>query len=141
MTRLAIAIAIAALPLVAGAQQAPEKSDPERQRVEVSGCVKGSTLTETNLRVSPGVDENPARRWRLRGAKELMNQLKKQSGKELQIIGTTKDPKSGLTTGGKRIGKSNVYVGAGPMSNARDPLPDLPTIDVESFEPTGEQCR
>jgi len=141
MTRIATAIAIAALPVLAAAQQGGEKQDPDRSRVEVTGCVKGSTLTETNLRISPGVDENPARRWRLRGAKELMNQLKKQAGQELQIVGTTKEPKSGLATGGKRIGKSNIYVGAGPMSTARDPLPDLPTIDVESFEPTGEQCR
>jgi hypothetical protein len=138
--RIAAALVALLLPL-AGTAQTPEKQEPGRTRVEVTGCVKGSTLLETNLRISPGADESPARRWRLRGAKDLMKQLKKVSGRELEITGTTKDPDSGLAMGGRRLGKTNIYVGAGPMSSAREPLPDLPTIDVESFEETGEKCR
>ena len=138
--RIAISLAIAALPLVATAQQPqpPEKQDPSKARIEVTGCVRGSTLTETNLRVGGAKDENPARRWRLRGPKALMNQIKEQC--EIQIIGTTKSAES-MVTAGRRIGKTNIYVGGDPNRTARDPLPDLPTIDVESFEPTGEQCR
>jgi hypothetical protein len=139
--RVALALALAALPLLAAAQQpqTPEKHDPSKERVEVTGCVKGSTLTETNLRVGGGHDEHQARRWRLRGPKPLMNQIKQHAGREIEIVGTTKSAES--MTAGRRFGKTNIYIGGDPSRTARDPLPDLPTIDIERFEPTGEQCR
>ena len=140
--RIAISLALASLPFLAAAQQAPttDKQDPSKARIEVTGCVRGSTLTETNLRVGGIKDDNPARRWRLRGPKALMNQIKEQSRREIQIIGTTKSGES-MVIAGRRIGKTNIYVGGDPSRTTRDPLPDLPTIDVENFEPTGEQCR
>jgi hypothetical protein len=140
--RFALALALAALPLVATAQQprAPEKHDPSKMSVEVTGCARGSTLTETTLRVGGAGDENPARRWRLRGSKALMNRIKEHAGREIEIVGTTKSAES-MTTAGRRIGKTNIYVGGDPNRTARDPLPELPTIDIERFEPTGEQCR
>jgi hypothetical protein len=136
-----ISLAIAALPLIAAAQQPPpDKQDPSKARVEVTGCVRGSTLTETNLRVGGANDENPARRWRLRGSKALMNQIKEHASREIEIVGTTKSAES-MVTAGRRIGKTNIYIGGDASRTARDPLPDLPTIDVERFAPTGEQCR
>jgi predicted porin len=140
MRYLAIA-AVVVLPF-GGAQDAPEKKDSTRLQVEITGCVKGSTLTETNLRVSTvDREENPSRRWRLRGPKALMKQLKAHAGQELQIVGSTPNPNSGLVIGGGRIGNTNIYIGSNPSKTARDPLPEQPTIDVESFEPTGEKCR
>lgn len=124
----AFAVALAALPLLAPAQERP-KDDPNRTRVEVTGCVKGSTLTE-----------NPARRWRLRGPKPLMRDLKKQAGSRLLVAGTTKNPHSGIMIGSTRVGRTNIYIGNNPGAPARDPLPEQPTIDVESFKPTGEKC-
>jgi hypothetical protein len=140
--RIAISCVIAALPLVATAQQpqTPEKRDPSKARVEVTGCVRGSTLTETNLRVGGANDENPSRKWRLRGSKALMNQIKEHAGREIEIVGTTKSAES-MVTAGRRIGKTNIYIGGDPNRTSRDPLPDLPTIDVERFVATGEQCR
>jgi hypothetical protein len=133
-------VTIAVLPVVVAAQDKPEKKDATR--VEVSGCVKGSTLTETNLHVSGGTRaENPARRWRLRGPKAVMRQLKEQAGKELTLIGTTKEAESGLVIGQTRLGKARIYVGSNIGKTAAEQLPELPTIDVESFEPTGEKCR
>jgi hypothetical protein len=130
---------ILCLPGLATAQQPTAQDDPSRTRVEITGCVKGSTLTETNLRIPGDKDDPPARKWRLRGPKDLMKQIKDHGGKELEITGTSKEPDSGMT-GGKRIGKSNIYIGATPTAN-RDPLPEQPTLDVESFKPTGESCR
>lgn len=140
--RIAVSLAIAALPFVAAAQQTPtpEKHDPSKMRIEVTGCVRGSTLTETNLRVGGANDENPARRWRLRGSKALMNQIKEHAGREIEIVGTTKSAES-MMTAGRRVGKTNIYIGGDTNRTARDPLPDLPTIDVERFQPTGEPCR
>ena len=140
--RIAALFAVALLPLMAAAQQpqAPPKQDPSKAAVEVTGCVRGSTLTETNLRVGGASDENPARRWRLRGPKALMNQIKEHAGREIEIVGTTKSAES-MVTAGRRIGKTNIYIGGDASRTARDPLPDLPTIDVERFEPTGERCR
>lgn len=144
--RLAAFFAIIALPLASAAQENKDKDkgteDPNRTRVELTGCVKGSTLTETNLRMSPAVrEEVSTRRWRLRGSKTLMRQLKEHTGKELEVVGTTKNPQSGMVVGSTRIGKTNIYIGGNTDRNARDPLPEIPTIDVESFEPTGETCR
>jgi len=136
----AIALILAALPLALIAQEKPEKSDPSKMHVEVTGCLRGSTLTETNLRIAGANDEQPSRKWRVRASKALMNQLKKESARELTIVGTTKSAES-MVTGGKRIGKTNIFIGGDTNRTARDPLPDLPTIDVESFEPTSETCR
>jgi hypothetical protein len=138
--RTALALVLMALPLVVAAQEAPQKEDPSKSRVEVTGCVKGSTLTETNLRISDGgAAEGPARRWRLRGPKALMNRLKQHGDREVEIAGTMKSPDT--MGSGRRIGRTNIFIGGDPARTARDPLPDLPTIDVESFEVTGEQCR
>ena len=136
--RTTILVVFAFVPALATAQE-PPKDDPSRTRVEITGCVKGSTLTETNMRVPGERDDPPARKWRLRGPKDLMKQIKDQSGKQIEVTGTSKEPDSGMI-GGKRIGKSNIYIGATPNAN-RDPLPEQPTLDVESFKPTGESCR
>ena len=139
--RIAIAFAVAALPAALAAQEAAQNPDPSRLEMKLTGCVRGTTLTETNLRVAGAADEGPTRRWRLRAPKALMKQIKQHEGRELEIAGTTKNPDS-VTTAGKRIGKTNIYIGGDTNRTAmRDPLPELPTIDVESFEPTGEQCR
>jgi hypothetical protein len=137
--RIVVALALAALPVVATART-PEQRDPSKARVEVTGCVKGSTLTQTNLRIGGATDENPSRRWRLRGSKALMNQIKEHAGREIEIVGTTKSAES-MVTAGKRIGKTNIYIGGDPNRTSRDPLPDLPTIDVERVVATGEPCR
>lgn len=123
----AFALGVALMPALS-AQEA-KKTDASRTQMEVIGCVKGSTLTE-----------NPSRRWRLRGPKPLMNQIKEQGQREMKIVGTTKNPQSGMAIGGTKVGKANIYIGGNTSKTARDPLPDLPTIDVESFELTGETC-
>ena len=134
-------VALVVLPVGVAAQETADDQDTTRLKVEVTGCVKGSTLTETNLRVSTvGREEGPLRRWRLRGPKALMKKLKEHAGQELQIVGTTQNPNSGLVLGGNRIGNTNIYIGSNASRNSRDPLPEQPTIDVESFEPTGEKC-
>ena len=139
--RTALALAALALPLTAwSAQEQPKKQDPSRSEVEVTGCVRGSMLTETNLRIAGAADEQPTRRWRLRGPKSLMNQIKQHEGRELAIEGTTKNAES-ASVAGKRIGKTNIYIGGDPQRTSREPLPDLPTIEVERFDLTGEQCR
>lgn len=133
-------IALAALPAAAGPQDPPEPDQPGRMRIVVTGCVKGSTLTESNLRMPGDPGGLPPRRWRLRGPKDLMKQIKDRRGRELEIAGSTKDADAD-TVGRVRVGRSNVFIGGGPMGAARDPVPEPPTIDVESFEPTGEACR
>jgi hypothetical protein len=138
--RIALSLVIAALPVAFAAQERPPKQDPSKSEVRVTGCAKGSTLTETNLRVAGITDQNPVRRWRLRGPKAVMNQVKQHEGREVEIVGTTKNVDS-MATAGRRIGKTNIYVGGDPNRTTRDPLPELPTIEVESFEPTGEACR
>jgi len=125
--RILTVLAIATLPALAAAQDT-KKTDPSRVKMEVFGCVKGSTLTE-----------NPSRRWRLRGPKALMNRLKEQT-REVKVAGTTKTPQSGMAIGSTRVGKANIYIGGNAARTGRDPLPDLPTIDVEAFEITGETC-
>lgn len=142
--RIAVALAVAALaalPVVLAAQEAAQKPDPSKLEMKLTGCVRGTTLTETNLRIAGATDEGPTRRWRLRAPKSLIKLIKQHEGRELEIAGTTKNRDS-MTAAGTRIGKTNIYIGGDTNRTAmRDPLPELPTIDVESFEPTGEQCR
>lgn len=129
--RTAAVLVIAMLPAVAAAQDTSEKKDPSRARVEATGCVKGSILTQTDS----------ALRWRIRGPKALMKQIKEHSGRELAIVGSTKNAQTGMVIGNTRIGKTNIYIGNSSGSMGRDPLPEPPTIDVESFKATGESCR
>jgi hypothetical protein len=125
--RTAAAFLIAALPALVIAQD--KKPDtPSALEMEVTGCVKGSVLTDISTR-----------RWRLRGPKPVMKELKKQDRKQVRIVGTSKDPMSGYSR--MRVGKSNIYIGGTTNTTQHEPLPELPTIDVESFEPTGDTCR
>lgn len=138
---IARALAIAVLPVAVLAQEKAQQSDPSKLEIKLTGCVRGATLIETNFRVPGATDESPMRRWRLRAAKSLMKQIKQHEGRELEIVGTTKTAES-TATGGRRIGNSNIYIGGdASRTTLRDPLPDLPTIDMQSFEPTGEPCR
>jgi hypothetical protein len=127
--RIVAAFALGVVLMPGMSAQEAKKTDSSRTQMEVIGCVKGSTLTE-----------NPSRRWRLRGPKTLMNQIKEQGQREMKIVGTTKNPHSGMAIGSTRVGKANIYIGGNTSKTARDPLPDLPTIDVESFALTGESC-
>jgi hypothetical protein len=130
---------LACLPALVMAQAA--KDDPTRMELEITGCVKGATLTETSLRVERESHKLPERKWRLRGPKALMNQIKQHAGKELEIVGTTKTADPGMGTGGTRVGKTNIFIGGATPQTARDPLPEQPTLDVTSFKATGETCR
>lgn len=123
---------------VAGQDRAP-KDDPSKVRVEITGCLRGSTFTETQRRIG-GQDGLPERKWRVRGPKPLMKQMKDQSDRELQVTGTTRSAASS-PTGGRRIGRTSIYIGGDVNRTGRDPLPDVPTIDAESFTTTGEVCE
>ena len=138
--RIAASIAMATLPLALAAQDTPKKEDPSKLQVEVTGCVRGSTLVETSLAAASVPDEQPSRRWRLRGPKAVMRQLKEHEGKVLKIVGTMKNPEL-MATAGRRVGKTNIFIGGDASKTQRDPLPELPTVDVEAFDPTGEKCR
>jgi hypothetical protein len=139
--RTALVLAALACPLAAwSAPQGEEKQDQAKPSIEITGCVRGSTLTETPSRLE-GAEPGPTRRWRLRGDKALMKRIKEQEGRELEIRGSIRDDSA--ASAGRRIGKTNIYIGGDPNSTARarDPLPDLPTIDVRAVEPTGDSCR
>ena len=139
--QFALVLAIAPLLLGHAAQASQDRPKSDDTRVEVAGCVKGSTLTETNLRVAGTKEESsPARRWRLRGSKALMKHIKEHAGKELEITGTSKNPQSGLVISDRRVGNTRIMIGTTPGGSRPDPLPELPTIDVEAFKPTGEMC-
>ena len=138
---IAVSLLIASLPLVLAAQDREQKDDPSKLEIKLTGCARGSTFTETNLRLPDVSEEGPSRRWRLRGPKPLMKRIKEHEGREIEIAGTMKTAESS-GAGGKRIGKTNIYIGGDPnRTTNRDPLPELPTIDIVSFEPTGEACK
>ena len=135
--RLALLLVLAFAPAVEEPATVQE-TEADKPRLEVTGCVKRSILRETTL----GAGETSfhvARRWRVRGSKPLMRRIKDHDGQELVIVGTTKNPES--NAGGRRIGRMPIYIGGTPNDNSRDPLPELPTIDVQTVEPTGNPCR
>ena len=139
--RYLVALLLAGLPASIVAQEKPSADDP-KPRVEVTGCVKNSMLIETGLRGSGGgTNESSTRRWRLRGPKALMKQLKAARDQELTIVGTSNEPKSGLLIGQTKIGDARIYIGTNPSKTYSEPVPDLPTIDIESFKSTGDRCR
>jgi hypothetical protein len=137
--RVVALFAIAAIPLAVSAQDTP-KTDPNRTAIEVIGCVKGSVLQQVTLSETGERQPHQSLRWRLRAPKALMKQIKSFAGKELEITGSTKNPPAGVPIGSSRVGRTDIYIGNPQGTGGRDPLPESPTIDVESFKVTGERC-
>jgi hypothetical protein len=129
---------------IAHAQERPVPKDSSR--ISVTGCTTDRTFIVTPRSEAEPVQATlrPGRRFRLSGAKKILEEIKKQEGMLVEITGLVR--KSDLTETGVRAGR--VRIGGGPPrapmggSNnvGRDPMYDEAVMDVEAWRPLPESC-
>src|SRR5687768_6168782 len=146
MKRLAaVTIALAASLSWPSAQERPVPKDS--MRLSISGCARGRVFT---------VDRNPEHevasptieygsKVRLEGPKKLLEEIKPRERSMIEITGLMKlsdttQPGVGLAGGRIRIAPA-MPMGRGPGGSAgRDPGPQPPVMDVESYRLLNASC-
>jgi hypothetical protein len=116
----------------------PKQTEPpNRQSINVRGCIKGKTLVETEGAFAP-----VGTTYRLRGSKSALANLKEHNGHEDELLGTTQiaDDKKFKVTKEKRIGKSRIFGTASASEGDGTELPEDPWIDVASITHVNARC-
>jgi len=113
-------------------------------QVVVTGCLKGRVLAASDVR-QPDVQSGPdirARSFRLAGKKEVMNDVKKEDGRIVEVTGIIK--KADLREPGVKIGGNRVTISGGSPTAGRTTMPDpasnVVVMDVSSLQARGVSC-
>jgi hypothetical protein len=129
---------------------APQETTQEKPRVPkdsieltVVGCLKGRALSTIENR-QVDVESGPyvgARTFRLAGKRAVMDEVKRQDGHLVEVVGIVK--RSDLDDKGVKIGRVTVAP-ASPASGGRgmpSPAQDVAVMDVESVRLRSLSCR
>ncbi len=116
--------------------------------VTVNGCAKnGSFIVGERREDQPGtLDIQPGRRFRLKGSKDLLNDIKARQRGVMQLTGLVRQVDVGNTQGigllGGRVRIGGTRVPQDPISNpARNPDSYQPVLDVKSWRQLSGDCR
>ena len=133
--------------VLAGSMAAQEREVPrDSSRISIPGCA-----TDRQFVVSPPPEDEPirsdvqpGRRFRLNGAKAVLDAIERREGTMIEITGLVR--KSQLAgPGGISIAGGRVRIGGvpqSPMSDAsRDPMYNVVVIDVESWRQLAGSCQ
>jgi hypothetical protein len=124
-------------------QETP-KIPKDSVRLVVTGCLKGRVLHVDDTR-QPDVQGGfpiSARSFRLAGKKEVMNDVKKQDKRLVEVEGLVKQ--SSLAEPGVKIGKGiTISGGSSTTGTGRTPPPTeyIPVLDAWSVQQKGGTCR
>ena len=143
MPRLVAAAACALC--LAGAVSAQERPVPDDSaRVSIPGCAKGRVLIAAPApeHEPAQVEIEPGRRFRLNGAKDVLNDIKKREGQMIEVTGLVR--KAALKgPGGIPIAGGRVRIGAGLPAGNPTRTPGgygQAVLDVEGWRLLGENC-
>ena len=128
------------------AQEGEKKVPKDSVRVTIQGCAKGRTFTvgPKSEHGSANLDITPGRHFRLNGDKKLLEQIKHNEDKMVEITGLIRkadlNPPQGLTVAGGRvkIGGADPRTGVGPVISSA-PV-DQAGFDLESTRPLPDRC-
>ena len=136
--------------LVAAPQDRTEPNPQEKPRVPkdsieltVIGCLTGRALKTVENRQAD-VESGPyvgARTFRLAGKKAVMDEVKRQDGHLVEVVGIVK--RSDLDDQGVKVGRVTVGPGS-PAAGTRSipsPADNVAVMDVESVRMRSERCR
>jgi hypothetical protein len=136
--------------LLAAPQDRTEPAPQEKPRVPkdsieltVIGCLKGRALTTVENRQAD-VESGPfigARTFRLAGKKPVMDEVKRQDGHLVEVVGIVK--RADLDDQGVKVGRVTIGQGS-PASGTRSipsPAENVAVMDVESLRMRAESCR
>ena len=144
VVRIAFACLVAAAPLAAQQQEDRPKVPKDSYLVTVTGCLKGRVLKAAEARhvdtASGPVITSSA--FRLTGKKEVMNIVKEEDGRRVEISGLIR--KSSLMQPGVKFKGGRVVVGGGTMasgsSNLPSPADNVLVLDAWSVQSLGGSC-
>lgn len=140
-SRLAFALMLAAAPLLAQQEERP-KVPKDSVEVTITGCLKGRVLAASDVRQTD-VQSGPVVRqhsFRLAGKKDVMNDVKRNNGQRVEVVGLIK--KSALAEPGMRFKGGRIVVGGGTMGSGRppDPAENVVVMDVSAVQALGGEC-
>jgi Flp pilus assembly protein CpaB len=142
VVRVALACLIAAAPLVA--QEERPKVPKDSVLVTVVGCLKGRVIKASDVR-QEDVQSGPivrGRAFRLSGKKDVMNIVKEEDGRRVEISGLIR--KSSLMEPGVKFKGGRVVVGGGTMSSGTNSMPNpaenVVVLDIWSVQALGGSC-
>src|SRR6187401_346798 len=144
VVRIAFACLLAAAPLAAQQQEDRPKVPKDSYLVTVTGCLKGRVLKAAEARhvdtASGPVITSSA--FRLTGKKEVMNIVKEEDGRRVEITGLIR--KSSLMEPGVKFKGGRVVVGGGTMasgsSNLPSPADNVLVLDAWTVQALGGSC-
>jgi hypothetical protein len=148
----AILAIVTAATISIAAQQAQDKQEERPKvpkdslQVTVLGCLKGRVLSAADVRQVDTQSGPPItqRAFRLAGKKDEMNEVKKNDGQRVEIMGLIK--KSALMEPGVKFKGGRVAVGGGSMSGGgsmgqpHDPAENVVVMDVQTVQAVGGSC-
>ena len=146
MTTRAAAVFLALLVSPVAAQDVPDVPK-DSFLVTLNGCAKnGSFVVAERREDQPGtLDIKPGRRFRLKGQKAMLNDIKSHQRSVVQVIGLIRqvdvNPQGvGLMGGRVRIG--GTAAPQDPIANpARNPTANQAVLDVRSWKSMSGECR
>jgi len=152
LARLALACVLAAVPLAAR-QQDPQQEEklPKVPKdsilATIEGCLKGRVIRAYDVRqpdTTTGISI-VSKSFRVEGKKEVINDVKKNDGMHVEIMGIIK--KSALIEPGVKFKGGRVMVGGGTgtagssgMGGAPDPAENVIVVDAVTITPFGDSC-
>jgi hypothetical protein len=147
MTTQAVALFLAAsMAAVAAAQET--KVPDDSQLVSINGCARnGNFVVGERREDQPGsLEIEPGRRFRLEGAKKLLNDIKLHQRTAMQVTGLIRkidvNGPQGVSVMGGRVRIGGARVPQDAISNpARDPAYNQAVMDVRSWKALTGDCR
>ena len=142
LVRVVIASLLAAAPLVAQQEEKP-KVPKDSLLVTVMGCVKGRVIRAEDVKQADSTSgitiSNHS--FRLAGKKDVMETVKENDGKRVEISGLIK--KSALIEPGMKFKGGRVVVGGGSpttTSSMPDPAENVVVLDAATVQSLGGSC-
>lgn len=137
--------------LLALALAVPQETQKEKPRVPsdsvevvIVGCITGRVIAVDDVRQTD-TTSGPiikAKSFRLAGKKDVMNIVKEENHRIVEITGIVK--KSALMEQGMKVGNNRVVIGGGrPVAGSGgmpSPVEYVAVLDVESVQPRGVSC-
>ncbi len=147
MTTQAVALFLAASMAAVTAAQETKVPD-DSQLVSINGCARnGNFVVGERREDQPGsLEIEPGRRFRLEGAKKLLNDIKLHQRTAMQVTGLIRkidvNGPQGVSVMGGRVRIGGARVPQDAISNpARDPAYNQAVMDVRSWKALTGDCR
>jgi len=128
---------------IAAQEEKPVPKDSER--IAIPGCARGRSFVvgESSEHEPVRSTIQPGRRFRLAGAKKILDEIKARESSKIEVTGLVR--KSQVNgPGGVAIAGGRIRIGGGlpqsPMGSGRDPMYDEVVMDVEAYRVLPDSC-